>query len=116
MWVAELSCPELVNHYRDLAAEFGDDHQLMLRLVESLSQKKYAPKVSAGTSHESLVVKAGKDMISIDGLGKAFHIRYWDHSTNKVVKHDCEYFEAEELIDSLILRLSLQGEFSTASL
>ena len=116
MWVPKLSCPELVDHYRDLVAEFGDKHQLMLCLVENLSRKEYASNISAGTSLDSLVIKAGMDAISINGLGKAFHIRYWDHSTNKVEKHNCEYFEAEKLIDSLVLRLTLQGEFSTASL
>ena len=114
MWVPKLSSPELVNHYRDLVAEFGDKHQLMLRLIENLSRKEYASNVSAGTSLDSLVIKAGRDMVSIDGGAKSFHIRYWDHSTNKVEKHNCEYFEAEKLIDSLILRLSLHGEFSTA--
>jgi len=114
MWVPKLSCPELVNHYRDLVAEYGDDYQLMVRLVENLSRKEYASNISAATSHDSLVIKAGRDMVSIDGGAKSFHIRYWDHSTNKVEKHNCEYLEAEKLIDSLILRLSLQGEFLTA--
>ena len=116
MWVPKLSCPELVDHYRDLVAEYGDDYQLMLCLVENLSRKEYASNVSAGTSLDSLAIKAGKDVVSVHGRGKAFHIRYWDHSTNKVEKYNCEYFEAERLIDSLILRLTLQGEFSTASL
>jgi len=116
MWVPKLSCPELVDHYRDLVAEFGNKHQLMLCLVENLSRKEYASTFSAATSHDSLVIKAGQDMISIDGWDNAFHIRYWDHSANKVEKHNCEYFEAEKLIDSLLLRLSLQGESSTTSL
>lgn len=114
MWVPKLSSPELVSHYRGLVAESGDDYQLMARLVENLSRKEYASSISAATSHDSLVIKAGRDMVSIDGGAKSFHIRYWDHSTNKVENHNCEYFEAEKLIDSLILRLSLKGECSTA--
>ena len=114
MWFPKLSCLELVDHYRDLVAEYGEEYQLMVRLVENLSRKEYASNISAATSHDSLVIKAGRDMVSIAGGTKSFHIRYWDHSTNKVEKHNCEYFEAEKLIDSLILCLSLKGEFSTA--
>jgi hypothetical protein len=113
MRAEHLSDPSVVEHYRELVEEFGEAWLPMLRLVEKLCAKDYAQFFPASTSHDALVIGADYDMITLNGGDRSVRIDFWERGSGKIEKHVCEYFEAEKLVDTLVLRLSHKPRFQS---
>jgi hypothetical protein len=111
MRAERLSDPSVADHYRELVEEFGEAWAAMLRLVERLCAKNYAQFFPAGASIDMLVIGDKIDAITIANMNRSVRIRFGENGTRNVETHECEYFEAEKLIDALALRLSHKPQF-----
>ena len=111
MRAEHLSDPTVADHYRELVEEFGEEWLPMLRLVEKLCAKNYAQFFPASTSIDMLVIGDENDAITIANMNRSVRIRFWENGTRNVENHNCEYFEAEKLVDALALRLSHKPQF-----
>ena len=113
MKAESLSDPSVVEFYSEIIDE-GDLEMLpMQQLVDRLAGKEYAESISASTSHYNLCLGPGLQQeesltISYFPHVKQFQIRYWNANTHKFETHKVYDREAENLIDSLVLRLLIQ--------
>ena len=105
-----LLSPLIVAFFRDIVAEGDTAMAPMLELVQLISSKPHAQSMWAGTSLHSLVIgTSSPDTLSITFLPQVdlFQIQYFDATTRKHETHRCPTENAESLVDSLLLRLSL---------
>ncbi|MAG94008.1 MAG: hypothetical protein CMJ48_09690 [Planctomycetaceae bacterium] len=110
MRAESLSSPELAEFYSEIVVGGDVEMEPMLQLVRSLSTKPYADSVAVGTSHHDLVIGSlDSDSVSISFWPhmNVFQVRVFDALSHCHETHKCRFDEAESLVESLLLRLSM---------
>lgn len=118
MKTESLSDSSVVEFYYRIVDEGDVDMFPMLRLVERLITKEYANFFTASTSHYTLCIGGrtqDHDTLTVVYWPHVlkFQIRYWSNSDRTCQTHQVHAQDAETLIDSLALRLSMAQSSTT---